>query len=61
MKREAGLDGFGAKSERENDGKNGETHYKHCDRARMAASAHPCICSGRAIVKARHSPHTTRR
>ncbi|BCH47348.1 hypothetical protein KAM260_52390 (plasmid) [Klebsiella pneumoniae] len=26
IKREAGLDGFGAKSERENDGKNGETH-----------------------------------
>ncbi|HBX2025045.1 TPA: hypothetical protein MHR78_26395 [Klebsiella variicola] len=61
MKREAGLDGFRAKPERENDGKNGEHHIKNCDRVRMAASAHPCICSGRAIVKARHRPHTVQR
>nr|WP_216089274.1 hypothetical protein [Klebsiella pneumoniae] len=38
IKHEAGLDGFRAKPERENDGKNGELH-KNCDRARMAAPA----------------------
>ncbi|ALT46271.1 hypothetical protein K28_p00485 (plasmid) [Klebsiella pneumoniae] len=27
----------------------------------MAASAHPCICSGRAKVKARHNPSRCRR
>ncbi len=61
IKREAGLDGFRAKPERENDGKNGEHHKKNCDRARMAASADPCICSSRAKVKARHYPSRCRR
>ncbi|BET44217.1 hypothetical protein VNF293_42430 (plasmid) [Atlantibacter hermannii] len=32
-----GLDGFPAKTERENDGKNAEHPSHHCDRARMAA------------------------
>ncbi len=61
IKREAGLDGFRAKPERENDGKNGEYHKKNCDRARMAAPANPCICSSRAKVKARHYPSRCRR
>ena len=61
IKHEAGLDGFRAKPERENDGKNGEHHKKNCDRARMAASADPCICSSRAKVKARHYPSRCRR
>ncbi|EBW2268483.1 hypothetical protein B0570_004429 [Salmonella enterica subsp. enterica serovar Benue] len=36
-KRGAGLDGYRAKIERENDGKNGDQRKKNCDRARMAA------------------------
>ncbi|WPM86231.1 hypothetical protein QNH14_23035 (plasmid) [Apirhabdus apintestini] len=37
IKSGVGLDGYRAKPERENDGKNGDRHEKHCDRARMAA------------------------
>jgi hypothetical protein len=40
IQREAVLDGYRAKIERENDGKNGEHHKKYCDRAPVTACEH---------------------
>ena len=53
IKSGVGLDGYRAKPERENDGKNGDRHEKILRPGEDGGGANPCIWSVRARVEAR--------